>query len=107
MKSYVLSLFVVLTLLAVGLTLLPATALGQSLTSGGVTGTITDPSGAAIPNASVTLKNNDTGATQNATTNSTGAYRFALLNPGSYSLSVMAQGFQGLQQNVSVAVGQS
>ena len=77
------------------------------MTSGGVTGTVTDPSGAAVPNATVTLKNNDTGATQNSTTNGTGAYRFALLNPGRYSVTVKAQGFRGLQQNVAVAVGQT
>ena len=107
MKSYVLSLFVFLSLLAVGLALLPTTALGQSLTSGGVTGTITDPSGAAVPNVSVTLKNNDTGATQTTATNNTGAYRFALLNPGNYAISTNAQGFQAAKQNVTVAIGQS
>ena len=94
------------TLILFGALLAPA-LFAQSLTSGGVTGTVTDPSGAAVPSANVTLKNNDTGAMQNTTTNSTGAYRFALLNPGSYSVSVKAPGFQGMQQNVSVSVGQS
>jgi Carboxypeptidase regulatory-like domain len=71
-------------------------AFGQSLTSGGVAGTVTDPSGAAVPNATVTLKNNDTGAAASVTSNDTGAYRFALLNPGSYTVSVAAPGFSGV-----------
>ena len=96
MKLSLVCLILSAALVLVGFALAPA-SFAQSLTSGGVTGTVTDPSGAAVPNANVTLKNNDTGATQNTTTNSTGAYRFALLNPGSYSLSVKAPGFQGMQ----------
>jgi hypothetical protein len=107
MKSYVLSLIAVVILLACGIALHPATSFGQSLTSGGVTGTITDPSGAAVPNVTVTLKNNDTGASQTTTTNDTGAYRFALLDPGNYTVSTNAQGFQGTKQGVAIAVGQS
>jgi hypothetical protein len=86
---------------------LPNAAHAQSLTSGDIAGTVTDPSGAALPSATVTLKNNDTGATQTTTSSSTGAYRFSLLNPGNYSVSASAQGFQGTQQSVSVAVGQA
>src|SRR3954467_155979 len=105
MKSY--ASLLCLTLIATLFVCLPKPAVAQSLTTGGVTGTVTDPSGAAVPNATVTLKNNDTGATSNTTTTSTGAYRFPLLNPGRYSVSIAAQGFQGVQQNVAVAVGQS
>jgi Carboxypeptidase regulatory-like domain len=107
MKSFSLSLRIVLTLFAVSVLLLPGSLLGQSLTSGDVTGTVLDPSGAAVPDATVTLKNNDTGGTQTTNTSSTGAYRFHLLNPGSYTVSAAASGFQGRAQNVSVAVGQT
>src|SRR6516165_6656530 len=93
MKLSLVCLSLAATLILVGSLLSPA-SFAQSLTSGSVTGTVTDPSGAAVPNATVTLKNNDTGAAQNTTTNSTGAYRFALLNPGSYGISVKATGFQ-------------
>jgi hypothetical protein len=89
------------------LLILPMLSFSQSLTSGGIDGTVTDPSGAALPNASVSLKNNDTGATQNATSNSTGAYRFSLLNPGNYTVSATASGFKGGQHSVVVAVGQA
>ncbi len=78
----------------------------QSLTTGEINGTVTDPSGAAVPNATVTLKNNATGQTSTATSNSTGAYRFGLLNPGSYTVSASSQGLQATQRTVSVAVGQ-
>jgi hypothetical protein len=107
MKSYAFSLWLALTFLAACFFGVSCPACGQSLTSGGVTGTVTDPSGAAVPNATVTLKNNDTGAAASVTSNDTGAYRFALLNPGSYTVSVAAPGFSGVHQNVSVAVGQS
>ena len=107
MKLYSPTFWFALTLLIACSLSLPHVALAQSLTTGSVTGTVTDPSGAAVPEANVTLKNNDTGATQSTTSTSSGGYRFALLNPGSYSVSVSAQGFQGVQQNVPVAVGQS
>jgi hypothetical protein len=107
MKSHVVTKFVLLSSLVVGLAFLPTTLLGQSLTTGAITGTITDPSGAAMANATVTLTNNNTGATQTTTTNSTGGYRFALLNPGSYTVSTEPQGFQGAKQTVVVAVGQA
>jgi hypothetical protein len=59
-----------------------------------ITGTITDASGAVIPNASVTLTNPATGQTRETVSNSAGAYRFANVGVGTYSLNVTAQGFQ-------------
>src|SRR5579864_3238676 len=82
-------------------------AMSQSLTSGDITGIVTDPSGAAISNAEVTLKNNATGATQAHTTNDQGTYRFSLLSPGAYTLSVSASNFQISQQAALVTVGQT
>jgi Carboxypeptidase regulatory-like domain len=58
-----------------------ASVFAQSLTTGDILGAVTDPSGATIPNASVTLKNIDTGASQSTTTNQSGEYRFTLLKP--------------------------
>src|SRR5581483_7211732 len=65
----------------------------QSLTLGAIRGTVLDPSGAAIPNASVTLKNNDTGQSVTATTNSTGGYNFGFLNPGHYTVTANAPNY--------------
>ena len=107
MKSYLVPSSLVLTLVVACCLFIPTQSVSQSLTSGDVGGTVTDPSGAAVQNATVTLKNSDTGATQTTNTNSTGAYRFHLLNPGNYIVSVASQGFQGHEQNVTVAVGQA
>ena len=94
-------------LLLFALTLCPISSTGQSLTSGDIAGTVLDPTGAAVPSATVTLTNLDTGAKQTAPTSSTGAYRFALLNPGNYSVAISASGFQSAQQKIVVSVGQA
>jgi hypothetical protein len=95
-----------LALLVIALLIAPS-LMAQSLTSGDVTGTVTDPSGAIVPNASVTLKNNATGATRTSTTTSSGTYRFSLLAPGSYTVSASAQGFSKAEEMTSVNVGQA
>lgn len=84
-------LFVITALL---LGTLPLTAVAQSLISGDVTGIVSDPSGAVVPNATVTIKNNGNGHTQTTTSNASGVYRFSLLSPGSYTVTATAQGFQ-------------
>src|SRR4029077_7154637 len=82
-------------------------AAAQSLVSGDVTGIVSDPSSAVISKATVTLKNNGTGQTQTTETNQSGAYRFSLVSPGQYTVTVNASGFQNAERNVTVAVGQS
>lgn len=77
----------------------------QSLTQGSIRGTVTDPSGAVIPNATVTLKDVDTGATQTTKTNSTGAYNFAFLPPGNYSVTISAPNYQTTSRTVAATVG--
>ena len=69
-----------------------ASSWGQTV-QGVVTGTVTDPSGAVVPNAKVTLTNVGTNATQAATTNSEGSYRFPLVPPGTYTLEIQAANF--------------
>ena len=78
----------------------------QSITQGNVRGTVTDPTGAVVPGAKVTLKNISTGAAQTRTTNGSGFYEFALLPPGTYSVAVSAPNYAAATQTVSVAVGQ-
>ena len=79
----------------------------QSLQTGDVTGVITDPSGAVVPGVSVTLTSKDTGQNLSATTNSVGAYRFPLEQPGAYTLKVAGTNYQAATRDIRVAVGQT
>jgi hypothetical protein len=95
-------LAVVLTVLFVAVVSLPA----QTLTTGSLTGTVTDPSGAVVPNAPVAARNVGMGGVLNTTTNSAGSYQFTLLKPGSYVVTVEVTGFAKVEQSVTVNVGQ-
>lgn len=69
-----------------------------------VSGEITDPSGAVVSDARVTLTNNQTYVEQHATTNAAGSYSFPSVLPGNYTLTVDADGFTRYQQtSVTVA----
>jgi hypothetical protein len=69
-------------------------------------GTVLDPSGAAIAGAQVTLTNEATGATRTTTTGSDGKFLFAQLAPGKYKVEVVAQGFKtAVQQHLELLVG--
>src|SRR5215472_10499202 len=81
--------------------------MAQSLVSGDLTGTVTDPSGAVVANAAVSLKSDANGSTRTTNTNASGAYRFSLLPPGNYTVTVMAQGFNKADTKTSVNVGQA
>jgi hypothetical protein len=79
----------------------------QSITAGDVTGTVTDPSGASVPKATVTLTNTSTNASQKITTNAEGSFRFAFVPPGNYKVLVSAAGFQDQERpGVIVTAGQ-
>jgi len=60
---------------------------------GVVTGTVTDPSGASVPKARVTLTNAGTNIAQSTTTGTDGSYRFPLVPPGAYTLDIQAANF--------------
>src|SRR6267154_1296205 len=86
--------------------LLAAGALAQSTTDGASGGTVTDSSGAAVPNAKVMVKNNGTNAEETVMTDDTGYFRVGKLQPGEYTVSVEAQGFGPFKaQQVIVQVG--
>jgi hypothetical protein len=70
-----------------------------------VSGTITDPRGDAIPGAKVSAKNLGTGVSTSTTTNGTGAFSIANLNPAEYELSASAAGFSTAQTKVTLTVG--
>jgi Carboxypeptidase regulatory-like domain/TonB dependent receptor len=83
-----------------------------------VAGVITDPSGAVLAGVQVTLTNTDTGVVRTVSTQSSGDYRFTSVAPGTYTVSVHAQGFTPesitglklalgvhLQQNIALRTG--
>ncbi len=79
----------------------------QSTVTGGIRGKITDPQGSVLPNATVTATNVGTNNTATATTDEDGGYRFANLQPGTYTINVTASGFSNFsQEKVVVEVGQ-
>src|SRR5919112_3529532 len=83
-----------------------ASAAAQSTTQGAVGGTVKDPQGAVVANASVTVKNEETNKEVSATTDDEGRFRVVQLDPGNYSVSINASGFAAFtQQKVVVEVG--
>src|SRR5260370_27930022 len=96
--------WLVATMLAALLAVVAPHLAAQSILTGDVVGTVTDPSGAVVSGATVTLSSVDTGSMQTAKTGSTGAFRFPLVKPGQYKLSVTATGFRTTTQTVSAAV---
>lgn len=79
-------------------------AFGQR-TAGSVAGTVTDQSGAVIPDATVTITNRATGEVTQVFTNNTGYYRAPVLRPGQYEVRVEAPGFSPVVlQGVEVSV---
>jgi outer membrane receptor protein involved in Fe transport len=73
--------------------------------TGQIVGKVTDPQGAVIPGASVTIKSVNTGAERTATTNQEGGYIVSNLQPGIYDVQIQAQGFATKTQQVNVTVG--
>lgn len=75
-------------------------------TTGDILGTVTDPSGAVVPGATVTVRNLATLETHTTTTTGAGDYVVNLLNPGMYSVTVTGAGFQRfLVSSVNLAAG--
>jgi hypothetical protein len=68
--------------------------LAQSASTAALTGVVTDPTGAVLPNAVVTLTNLATNQVRTVTTGADGAYRALLLDPGSYRARFTAAGFR-------------
>ncbi len=70
-----------------------------------ITGTVTDPSGAVIPDANVTITNEGTSVANKTTTSSVGTYSVTGLTPGTYTITVDKGGFKkAVQNHVNVEV---
>ncbi len=71
-----------------------------------LSGLITDPSGAAIPNATITIKNMGTGESRDVPTNADGFFSAPNLQPGNYQVTLTAQGFtKVVQKGITLSVG--
>lgn len=87
----------------VALLVIPASAIE---TSSSITGVVTDPSGAVVPGAKVTVTNQSTGVAKSMTTGTDGVYRILDLPPGSYQVHVEASGFRtSVTRDVLLAAG--
>ena len=82
------TVFVLLMLLT-----LPAAA-GAQVLYGSLVGNVSDDTGAAVPGATVTIRNKATGATRDVTTDATGNYRLDTVQPGTYDMTVQLSGFR-------------
>src|SRR5882724_13725323 len=88
--------------------LVTASAHGQTLTTGQISGTVTDPSGAVVPKAQVTVSNTNTGIKRTTESNSDGYYLVPLLDPGTYVVTITAKGFETVsREGITVAVSRS
>ena len=94
-KRVVLLAFVLACLLAFA----PSGVFAQSATSGAVGGVVSDPAGATVPGATVTLTNQGTNISQTATTDASGRYLFPSVDPGKYSVRITGKGFRTMVVN--------
>jgi hypothetical protein len=86
---------------------IPPRAWAQTIVTGGFSGTITDPTGATVPSAAVSLTSETTGDITSSVTGGNGEYVFSLLKPGEYRLIVTKDGFKTYSRRVSVLLGQN
>ena len=87
------------------LSILPARAAAQStISTGSIVGTITDPSGAVVPGAIVSVINDATRRQLDLKTNSAGLYQSGPLTPGEYTVRVLAPGFTTTETHLTVQV---
>src|SRR6202790_4168461 len=86
---------------------LPEVPFAQGETTSAILGQVSDASGAAVPNATVTVTNKETALKRSASTDDSGRFNFPQLKPGAYSVKVEAEGFEPRQNDaVSAALGQ-
>jgi hypothetical protein len=87
--------------------LLPEATFSQGETTSAIIGQVSDASGAAVPRATVTVTNQETGLRRSASTDDSGRFNFPQLKPGAYSVKVEAEGFEPMQDDaVSAGLGQ-
>jgi hypothetical protein len=81
-------------------------AFTQTLTTGDITGVVTDASGAVVPGATVSIRSHQTNESRNVVSTEAGRYRFSLLSPGDYTVSAQTSGLKSNASRITVLVGQ-
>ena len=81
-------------------------AFAQSTVTGGINGTVTDSTGAAVAGATVTIRDTATGATTTFTTNADGRFIASFLKPDTFEVSATAPGMQSSKTSVQILTGQ-
>ena len=95
----------ILALGVMAVALCSATDLSAQVETGQLAGTVTDPSGALVAGANVSVRNIGTNVRRTDTTSSSGAYEITNLEPATYEVTVQAPGFQPSTAKVQVTVG--
>jgi hypothetical protein len=79
----------------------------NAVVTGSLSGRVTDPTGAVLPGAVVFARNLDTGVKQSAQSSLTGIFRFPVLLPGSYSVTIGHNGFRDMEYLLRIQVGRN
>jgi len=83
-------------------------AFSQIAGAGGITGTLTDPSGSVVPGVSVTILNTGTGQERTVTSNQAGIYSATFLQPGKYDVTASKSGFAKVDnKGLTIQVGET
>ena len=98
--------FLFLIAVAVAGTMTIGTA-AQTITTGAVSGTVLDPGGSTVPDATVKLFSVGTSESYTAATDNSGFFTISLVRPGNYDLSIEKTGFRKEQRTLAVTVGQN
>ena len=96
------------SMLGLVLAVLLCVSMARAQENAELSGTVTDPTGAVIPNAKVTITNVATGESRTVTSNGAGLFDFSGLNHGTYNMKVEAEGFNSFQRsNIVMNVAQT
>lgn len=91
--------------LGLGLLMSLAPGVWAQLTGGNIYGTVADEAGGVLPGAAVTLSSDRLGGSRSTTTSTQGDFRFLGVNPGTYNLSIVLQGFTTTKRQLIVNTG--